>query len=158
VVPTIDGCASHYVYPVHTVHVTVCNLDAATVDVEDGIACLRRMALPAPTLAIGGIGCSPDTLFLRCTFATAFAELRSAVRRAFGVTRSRPSSWFYSSVAFANVVRFNGPGVWPGPIEVGAVVTVVELEVVWTDRFLSDAGTQVLARIPLGSTTRPQDA
>ena len=121
-VPRLDVGGSHYVYPSDTVHVTVTNLDRATVEPTIAIARLRALDLEAPRFVITGLGCSPDTLFLRCVHDAAFVELRRHVRRAFGVERTgRPQ--LASRLSFANVVRFDGPGTWPGPLEIGAAAT-----------------------------------
>ena len=47
----------------------------------------------------------------------------------------------YRVMAFANLVRFDGPGFWPGRIRIGKWVEVDEVEIVRTDRHLSRGGT-----------------
>jgi hypothetical protein len=148
--PQLDVEDRHHRYPPSTVHVTVANLDTATVDVGVALERLRSRDLPAPSLTIDGLGCSPDTLFLRCIADVRLDELRRAVLDDFGVVR--PSSWtmrLSGRLAYANVVRFDGPGQW---IRTSIPITSIEcreLEIVRTDRYLSDAGTDVLERLPL---------
>lgn len=151
-VPTIEVDRGHYRYPPPTVHVTVTNLDGATVDPEvavDRLASLRA-GLAAPALGVEGLGCSPDTLFLRCVHDQHFDRLREAVVEAFGVPARGPGrGWLFDRLTFANVVRFNGPGQWATTPISRRTVIGRELEIVRTDRYLSDLGTTVLARLPL---------
>jgi hypothetical protein len=151
VVPLLDVGPRHHRYPPHTVHVTVANLDESTVDIESAVASLQRRALDPVSISIEGIGCSPDTLFLRCVYGPALAALRAEVRQVFGLGRPsrRAVGALFSQLTFANVVRFDGAGTWPGRGHTRATVELRALEVVRTDRYLSDAGTTVLARIPL---------
>jgi hypothetical protein len=149
-VPRLDVEDRHHRYPPSTVHVTVANLDTATVDVDLALDRLRSRSLPAPSLTIQGLGCSPDTLFLRCIADDRLDELRQAVSAAFGVVR--PSSWkmgLSGRLAFANVVRFDGPGQWIRTSIPATSIECRQLEIVRTDRYLSDAGTIVLERLPL---------
>lgn len=140
----------HHVYPPGTVHVTVANLDDATVDLDTAVATLEAVPPPAPMFEISGTGCSPDTVFLRCIHDRAFGLLRESLRDAFGVRRrAGPMAWLFDRLSFANVVRFDGRGVWVPIPDVHASVSCGELEIVRTDRYLSDQGTEVLRRIPL---------
>lgn len=150
VVPALDVAPPDHRYPSEHVHVTVVNLDEATVPMEQALASLRRRDLPAVRLRIEGLGRSPGTLFLRCIHDHSLRRLRAEVRDAFGAP---PPPWperAFAWLSFANVARFEGSGCWPGRGHVRADVVIEELELVTTDRFLSAEATTVLARLPLG--------
>jgi hypothetical protein len=150
--PRLALAERHYVYPASTVHVTVANLDAARIDVDRALERLRDDDLEAPQLRIGRLGCSPDTLFLRCTTDDRFERLRRAVRAAFGVEPAAPpATRLFERLAVANVARFDGPGEWARVRVRPTLVECRELQIVRTDRYLSDAGTVVVARIPLAA-------
>jgi len=148
----LDGIDDrHYRYPPETVHVTVTNLDASTADPDEAIRRLARVRLRAPELTIDGLGCSPDTLLLRCLHDDRFGELRERVAAAFDLPRSRsPTRWLLDRLAYANVVRFDGAGAWPTGVggDIGTVICRA-LEIVHTDLFLSPQATTILARLPL---------
>jgi hypothetical protein len=151
VVPDIRVGHQHYVYPKHTVHVTVSNLDRAAATVDAALERLSCLTLEAPMLTLEGLGCSSDTLFIRCVHDPAFGRLREMLVDAFEVRRpAAPISWAFTRVTYANVVRFQGPGEWISLDLPTRHVRCTELEIVRTDRFLSDAGTTVLARVPIG--------
>jgi hypothetical protein len=140
----------HYTYPAHTVHVTVANLDRAGRTLESALESLAARRLPAPTFRITGLGCSSDTVFLRCIHDRRFRQLRRAVRAAFGVGSPRaPLAWLFDRLSFANVVRFAGPARWARVGILPGSVRCTELEIVRTDRFLSDRGTIELAQLAL---------
>lgn len=158
-VPALDVAPRHYRYPANTVHITVANLDERTVDVEVALATLREQRLPAVTVQVEGLGCSRDTLFLRCIHGPAMTELRAQVRAAFGLVEPPRLTLraMYSRLTFANVVRFDGAGTWPSRGRWGRdriSVTLPAMEVVRTDRYLSDAATTLLARVRLGARER----
>ncbi len=97
---------------------------------------------------MGEVGCSPDTLFLRCVHDHRFVRLREAVELAFEVASSRtPQSWLFRRLSFANVVRFNGPGEWIREPSVERQVRCTTLEIVRTDRYLSPSGTTVIETV-----------
>jgi hypothetical protein len=148
-VPPVELGGSHYVYPSDTVHVTVINLDRATVEPTVAIARLRSRDLVAPTFVVNGLGCSPDTVFLRCVHDATFAELRREVRQAFCVERSGRFPSVLSRLTFANVIRFDGPGECPERLDHRGDFVARRLEIVRTDRYLSEGGTTVLAELPL---------
>jgi hypothetical protein len=149
-VPAFEPGPGQYVYPATTVHVTVTGLDSATRPVADAVRSLAAVPPPAPTFTITGLGCSPDTIFLRCVHDAAYATLRRRVCEAFGVAAPRSvRGWVFDRLSFANVVRFDGPGRWPAVAVPRTTVTCDVLEIARTDRYLSDEGTVVLARLPL---------
>ncbi|MPY95872.1 MAG: hypothetical protein GEV08_23300 [Acidimicrobiia bacterium] len=147
----LPASRSHYRYPLSTLHVTVANLDQACVPAPVGVEALRALTFEPVTLRLDGFGCSRDTLFIRCSYGEELAVLRRAVRRAFALPRPfNPVKAAFGQLAFANVLRFDGPGVAPargqGP---EGLVVLDNLDVVRTDRYLSDEATTVLARVPL---------
>jgi hypothetical protein len=152
--PALDIAERHYRYPAGTVHVTVANLDASRVPAAVGAQRLGAQTLAPVSLHLGGFGCSPDTIFIKVLYDSAFVDLRKAVRRAFelpggplNAVRALP----YSAMAFANVVRFDVAGERPPRnVTVFGSATIDTMEIVRTDRVLSDEGTDVLARISLG--------
>jgi hypothetical protein len=152
-VPRLRVDERHYVYPPHTVHVTVANLDAADVDLDDAIDRLRSQSLPAPEFVVCGLGCSPDTLFLKCVHDVRFVELRAAVSDAFDLQRAPVGATrLFERLSFANIVRFDGRGEWPHVTVPDQRETCRELEIVRTDRYLSDSATIIEARVALGTT------
>jgi len=149
-VPNLDVSPRHYVYPPEAVHVTVANLDRAGAPLDDAIVRLSRTQLVAPVFWIDEVGCSPDTLLLRCIHDHRFVRLREAVEIAFEVSRPwTPLSWIFRRLTFANVVRFNGPGEWIHEPSVERQVRCTTLEIVRTDRYLSPSGTTVVEAISL---------
>jgi hypothetical protein len=148
-VPMFEVSDHSYLYPPETVHITVASLDTARVDVDTALETLQKLQLRAPRIRVGGIGCSPDTIFLRCFHDRRFGELRMAVNAAFDVERPELGRRLVSNLTLANVVRFDGPGWWPGQVRCTDDFIVTSLEIVRTDRLLSDVGTTVLAKLPL---------
>jgi hypothetical protein len=148
-VPRIEVGDESYLYPPDTVHVTVAWLDRATVDIDTAMEVLQMQQLEAPRVLIRGLGCSADSLYLWCEHDWHFQYLRRAVYRAFGVRRRGPRRRLRDTLSYARVVRFEGRGWWPGPAPGDVDVTVMSIEIVRTDRMLSDEGTTVLAKLPL---------
>jgi hypothetical protein len=150
---TLEIAERHYRYPANTVHVTVANLDDSNVPVATAVEQLSGRVLAPVSLRLEGFGCSADTIFVKTFYDAAFASLRKTVRRAFEmprgplqVIRALP----YSAMAFANVVRFDGAGERPPRnITLYGLVTIDTMEIVRTDRVLSDDATEVVARISL---------
>jgi 2'-5' RNA ligase len=148
--------AGSYLYPTATIHFTVRNLDGLPAD--DVSARIAAVAdLPAFDVAARGLGLSPTTAFAQ--LFPADGTLRHLRRRLDGPSspRWRPSG--LGSLAFANVVRVPGR---PSRELVRSIArhrhtdfgrwTVDEVELVRTDRYLSDEATLVLARISLMRT------
>ena len=149
----VEVAVRHYRYPAHTVHVTVANVGRTSTSLVTALERLSRSRLAPVTLRLNGLGCSPDTIFIRVLYDRSFVRVRRAVRRAFDVP-SGPLQWVralpYSAMAFANVVRFDGPGERPHRnVSMWGAATIDTMEIVLTDRVLSDEGTQVLASIDL---------
>jgi hypothetical protein len=151
--PEFEVADRHYRYPAHTVHVTVANVGRTSTSLVTALERLSGSGLAPVTLRLYGLGCSPDTIFIRVLYDKSFVRLRKAVRRAFDVpsgpfrsVRSLP----YSAMAFANVIRFDGAGERPPRnMSIWGKTTIDTMEIVLTDRVLSDEGTQVLASINL---------
>jgi hypothetical protein len=149
----VEVAERHYRYPAHTVHVTVANVGRTSTSLVTALERLDGSALAPVTLRLRGLGCSPNTIFIRVLYDRAFVQLREAVRHAFDVpsgplqaVRTLP----YSAMAFANVIRFDGAGEPPPRnISIWGAATIDTMEIVLTDRVLSDEGTQVLATISL---------
>lgn len=149
-VPRITDAEPHYIYPPETVHVTVSNLDATDVDLAVALERLTALPLSAPSFTVGRLGCSPDTLFLRCIHDDRFDRLRLAVEQSFELPPAgSPTSWLFRRLSFANVVRFNGPGEWQQVRRPSTEASCTTLEIVRTDRYLSSQGTTVIQTIPL---------
>lgn len=145
-VPMLDVDATeHHVYPPESIHITVANLDNRRVDIDIGLARLAKMSLSAPRFVFSHFGCSPDTLFVACIHDAALQRLRTAVTDAFEVAPARGGGRIAQLVTYANVVRFHGPGRWPGPLPLNTTSVLDHLELVHTDRVLSKTGTSIIA-------------
>jgi 2'-5' RNA ligase len=149
----LEAPGGSYLYPRGTIHYTVRNLDG--VDEDDVQARIAAVAdLPAFDLDVRGLGLSPTTAFAQLFPADGtLSHLRRRLDGP-GSRRWRPPG--LGSLAFANVVRVPGR---PSRELMRSVArhrhtdfgrwTVEEIELVRTDRYLSDAATVVLAGIPL---------
>jgi 2'-5' RNA ligase len=163
IAPALDrlrplGPAHHY-YPPASMHVTVQNLDGLVPSGDPAAALRERVAGHPPfRLTVRGLGVAPGVVFaLALPGDATLRSLRAELGRLLpGGSRRRPGR----GLGHANLVRFSGPvsaaflaelARWRGQ-DLGSFV-VGELELVRTDRFLSPAGTTVLARLPL--TGRP---
>jgi 2'-5' RNA ligase len=157
-----DGPGHHW-YPPGTVHLTVQNLDGLDLDGDAGTARLAELRAllgahaPFPA-AVRGLGVSAGTVFAQVLPCDASlrrlrADLRGFLRRhAVAPRRARP-------LGHANLVRFVGPVTAAFLAELArqrrrdfGSWTVTEVELVRTDRYLSQEGTTVLARLGLGPT------
>jgi hypothetical protein len=148
--PPLGLPARHHRYPAGTVHVTVANLDAARAPLDRAVAALGAEPLPPVRFRLAGLATSPDTVFVRCLYDGGFAALRRAVAAAFDLPpRRSPRDIPYRWTAYANVVRFDGPGSWVADRRPSGSVEAGVLEIVRTDRYLSAEATEVLARVPL---------
>jgi 2'-5' RNA ligase len=153
----------HRYYPPGTVHLTVQNLDGLDLDGDAGAARLVELralvgAHPPFRAAVRGLGVSAGTVFaqvLPCdaTLRALRADLLGFLaRHAAAPRRARP-------LGHANLVRFAGPVTAAFLAELArqrrrdfGTWTVTGVELVRTDRYLSDEGTTVLARLGLGPT------
>jgi hypothetical protein len=148
--PPLDLPDRHHRYPAGSIHVTVANVDRGRVPLADALSALSAGPLPAVPFALAGLATSPDTVFVRCLYDEAFVALRRAVAAAFALAPLRaPAAVPHRWAAHANVVRFDGAGTWIRDDRPNGTVVADVLEVVRTDRLLSDARTEVLARLSL---------
>jgi hypothetical protein len=148
--PPAGWFRGHHLYPAASIHVTVSSLDAGRRPLDEALADLRTRDLPAPTFTITGLGCSPATVFLRCLHDERYARLQSEVRGAFGLgVPCRPDRWLFHRLSYANVVRFDGTARWRDATVARQEITCRELQVVRTDRVLSEPATVVLASLSL---------
>lgn len=140
-----------YLYPPATIHFTVRNLDGlADADVAAAAAVAAGTGFD---VAARGLGLSPATVFVQLfPDGDALRSLRSRLDE-LGPPRRRPPG--LADLAFANVVRFASRPPRRLVRSVGqhrrtefGRWRVEQLELVRTDRYLSDAATVVLARIP----------
>jgi hypothetical protein len=153
-----------YRYPVADLHLTIGNLDAAAVcsDHEDvatrltqaltGVACAQVTVL--------GLGVSRHTIFAKAIAHPSLGGLRRRTRQAVGVPRAfwRPGD----SAAFINLVRFRQQHgkrmvdlVRTTELPTGLSWRLDQVELVATDKVLSESGTTLLEHFPLGPQRRP---
>jgi hypothetical protein len=156
-VPELGISARHYRYSSSELHMTVANLDTATEPLDRAVARLHDQHLPAVSVRLCRVTCSPDTLFIHCVASKTLAQLQRSVRDAFGAPTPRsPISLLTTSLAHINVARFDGCGERPPRRHLfDTEVTMGRLEIVRTDRYLSDEGTDVLAKIDLRTEGQP---
>ncbi len=152
--------SSHYYHP-PTMHLTISNLDHATSGLRDQISTVLEGFRPFDIL-VHGLSVSPTTVFAQALPEdSAVQELR---RRLWAM---EPKPFLPGLVSRAmrhlcliNIVRFCGPVSSELLTEVARLRTlsagrfsVTEIELVRTDRFLSDTGTQVLERFSLDASS-----
>jgi hypothetical protein len=149
----LDGVAA-YVYPPRTVHLTVLFLDG--VEPEEARPAVIAWAAGRPPLRVAtrGIGYSRGSAYLALDGGRALYEARRALARSLRSRRRGPAA-IRDRVAVANVARFRAP------LTAGAAgrlrrisvprtrLDLGEVELVQTDKLLSDSATRVLARIAL---------
>lgn len=166
---------SHHYYPPDTVHVTIKNLDDAAQGMRDQsflVDSIRKIVGSCGpfVLKARGLGISPGSVFLQLfPEDQTLARLRhrlSGVKqeesRRYGSSAAaseRLRDRLFRNAAFANLIRFSGP-VTPaflaeiaryrahdfGPMAINAC------ELVRTDKFLSRAGTEVIAQVSIEKT------
>src|SRR5512132_447068 len=149
---------AHYYYPPQTMHFTVANLDHAATHLVDQLpstlAGFRRFEV-----AVHGLGVSPTTVFAQALPEdSAVRDLRAHL----SALAPQPASFrlldtLIRNVAVVNIVRFSGSVSAPFLTEVAHMrkrpfgrFSVAHVELVRTDRLLSDAGTQALGVLALG--------
>jgi 2'-5' RNA ligase len=153
--------SGHYYYPPTTMHLTISNLDHVTSGLSDQISTVLEGVRPFDIL-VRGLSVSPTTVFAQALPEdSAVRELR----RRLWAMEPKPFlpglvSRAMRHLCFINVVRFCGPVSSELLTEVARLRTlsagrfsVTEIELVRTDRFLSDTGTQVLERFSLDATS-----
>lgn len=151
----LPGTATHYRYPAEQLHVTVRSFGDATKlpDIGPAIA-----GLPPIALTVAGLGLTRETVQLRLLPGNeTLGEVRRRLARTQGVPSRQPRQRLLAPVAFANVLRLNGPVDRELRAAVrkhrdllaGQRIELSELTLVRTDRVASPAATEVLARYEL---------
>jgi hypothetical protein len=146
----------HYSYPPPSIHLTVLGL-ADGVGLEDDV---REIAKRHPPFGVEvrGLNVSRETVFAELyPVGSGLRELREGLRHVESHEHGAASRWLRRRLAHANLVRFAGQ-VEPGLLaEVGRLraarfgrFDVAEIELVQTDKVLSEQGTCILGRFPLG--------
>jgi 2'-5' RNA ligase len=153
----------HHYYPPQTMHLTVANLDHMPAGVSDRIGPVLEGLRPVDVL-VRGLGVSPTTVFARVLPKdSGMRELRNRLAE-LAPKPLRPSLGDRAMLhlSFVNVVRFRGPvsaALLREVVRLRAApvgrFSITEVELVRTDRLLSDAGTQLLQRFPLGARSGP---
>ena len=152
---SLPGCEGHYRYAADQLHVTVRSFGGAT-SVPDLAPALE--GLPPIALTGAGLGLTRETVQLRLLPGNAsLREARRRLARTGGVPSRQPRQRLLAPVAFANVLRLNGP-VDPElrravaglrRLLAGERIVLSELALVRTDRVATPAATEVLARYTL---------
>ncbi len=159
----------HYYYPADTMHVTIRKLGQFAPD-DPGAAArldeLRRIAASHPgfELAMSGLNLSPTTVFAQVfphdqTFHSLRRHLGGIAER--NVEQSSSERIIDSvarNLAHVNVVRFSGPVTTKLIEEISRFRwtffgrwTVREVELVRSDKLLSQEGVHIIERIPLAT-------
>jgi hypothetical protein len=145
----------HYLYPPHTIHLTVLGLadvGRAATEVEAAVGRSRRFAIE-----VGGLNLTRDSVFAELhPRGSGLMALRSDLRPVESHEHGSVSRWVRRRLGHANLIRFGPPvdrrlvaevgrlrGAGFGEFEAG------EVELVHADKVMSDAGTRTLARFPL---------
>jgi 2'-5' RNA ligase len=153
--------SSHYYYPPTTLHLTISNLDHVTSSFRDQVSTVLEGFRPFDLL-VRGLSVSPTTVFAQALPEDSAVQ---ELRRRLWAREPKPLlpelvSRAMRHLCFINLVRFRGPVSSELLTEVARLRTlpvgrfsVTEIELVRTDRFLSDAGTQVLERFSLDASS-----
>lgn len=168
--PFADAHQEHHFYRPSTTHISIAgfaiqqNSDLPLI--EDALQ--EAVTRSAPFIALVGLNLSPSTVLIQAfTPNDSLSSLRSNISRALQrephlTTRRRPFPSRH--VAFANVLRFLGP------VRASALLRdvhrwkthefgrfdVTQFELVRTDKFLSDDGTELLRAFPLHRPSRDE--
>ncbi len=167
--PLAEAHQGQHFYPPSTMHISIAGFaiqEDSDIPLIEG-ALRETVARSAPfSIDLVGLNLSPSTLFVQAfTPNKSLPSLRSNISRALQreshlTTRRRPFPSRH--VAFANVLRFLGP------VKASALMRDVhrwkthefgcfdvrELELVRTDKFLSDEGTELLRAFSLHRSSR----
>jgi hypothetical protein len=147
-------------YPASTLHVTVLNLNDARGDLRDLVGFVRAAARGVRPLTVyyDRFGLSPDSGLLWVTASAELTQLRDTLRAQAGIIVPRgPAGAVFRAVAFANVVRFDAPPhphmlrAWRHLPAMAMTDVLPTVDLVSTDRYLSQDATEVLARVQFGS-------
>jgi hypothetical protein len=162
---------AHHYYPADTIHMTIRKLDDAVreeCDPPSLFSKIRDLAEGSgPFILKGkGLGVSPNSVFLqlypedqgltdlRRQFSGATNDRDRRRREGSGILGGLARRYLFEKMAFATLVRFSGP-VTPAFLAKVArhretdfgTFSIDAFEIVRTDKFLSNAGTEIIARI-----------
>ena len=146
----------HYPYPPPSIHLTVLGL-ADGAGREEDVREIAKRRLPFG-VEVGGLNVSRETVFAELyPVGSGLRELREGLRHVESHEHGPASRWLRRRLAHANLIRFAGQ-VEPALLaEVGRLraarfgrFDVAEIELVQTDKVLSEQGTRTLGRFPLG--------
>jgi hypothetical protein len=155
-VERLPGLGDHFRYPPTQIHMTVRNLDG--VELADLSSVLSQA--PPIELRTARLHFTHETLLLQLVPTNrTLPSLRAQLDELPG---ARPLAWARSTIAFANVLRFNGPvsselrvGVRRARRELrGQLIEIHDLQLVSTDKVGSPGGTRMLGRYALAGDGR----
>jgi 2'-5' RNA ligase len=147
--------AGQYLYPPRSIHLTVLGLadvPAAEVEVEAAVGRNRPFAIE-----VRGLNLTRDTVFAELhPRGAGLRALRDDLRAVESREHGSVSRWLRRRIAHANLIRFAVPVDRRLVAEVGRLRATFfgefearEVELVRTDKVMSDAGTRTLARFAL---------
>ncbi len=147
----------HYVYPAADLHLTILNLDGSDVAVRERVrlaAEVIRVASPF-RVDLRGLGVSSQSVYAKVYDNTGALW---ALRGRLAAATACPASLPVRLLGFVNLIRFRSTDVIRLTAEVSALrrlrlgsLEVRTVEIVSTDRLLSEAQTMILQRVGLGS-------
>jgi hypothetical protein len=152
----LDGTGAH-LYPPSTVHLTLLSLDDGVdpADVEPALPVWAQGRAPL-RVGVRRVGYSTASAFLELRGGEGLLSARRSLARAIGLRR-RGLARIRDTVAVANFARFRAPLRREVALRLRRIrlpeeeLPLADLELVLTDKVLSDAGTQVLTRVRLGA-------
>jgi hypothetical protein len=158
VVEGLPGVAGHYLYPRTDVHLTLLNLDRSAYPNRVQLARDALTAAPAFRVELRGLATSSHSVYAKVYDPSgALAALRGRIATATGSRPSLPMRW----LGFVNLVRFTSQDVTGLMDGVRAMrraplgtLDVRHVEIVETDKVLSQHATTVLHRIDLADGVR----
>jgi hypothetical protein len=162
---------THHYYPADTVHVTIRNLDDAArgqCDQQPLVSKIRDLAEGSRSFVLKGkgLGVSPNSVFLqlypedrsladlRHQLSAATSDRDNRRREASGILGGLARRHLFEKIAFATLIRFSGPVTSAFLAEVArhretdfGAFLINAFEIVRTDKFLSNTGTEIIARM-----------
>lgn len=161
---------AHHYYPADTIHVTVRNLDDAAreeCDQPSLFSKIRDLADASRSFVLKGkgLGVSPNSVFLQLyPEDQGLADLRRQLsiatndrdrrREGSGLLGGLARRHLFEKMAFATLIRFSGPVTPAFLAEIArhrktdfGTFSINAFEIVRTDKFLSNTGTEIIARI-----------
>jgi hypothetical protein len=162
---------NYYYYPADTVHVTIRNLDEAArteSDQQSLVSKIRGLVEDSEPFALKGqgLGVSPSSVFLqlyqedqgladlRHKLSIATADSDHHRREGSSMLGELARRYLFEKMAFATLIRFSGPVAPAFLAEIAGhretdfgTFLINAFEIVRTDKFLSNTGTEVIARM-----------